>query len=161
LLSRDESYYAESPSASGHLPGAAAEAYDLLLRFRLGAGEPLPLADAALDEGEDAGLLFSAALRLSGGAEGPGRLIRRGRGNLRVKTTEGRIGLPVDPELPLARKVGDRYLPSAALTLRAGDRLRWWKRGAQTLGLWVEWETAGTTFERESSWTEWIRRVSA
>src|SRR5262249_6529515 len=87
--------------------------------------------------------LFSAALRLSGVVEGSGRFVGREGANLWVKTTEGRVGLPVDPELPLARKVGDRYFPSASLTLRAGDRLRWWKRGAETLGIWVEWEAAG------------------
>jgi len=161
LLARDESYYAEPPSASGHLSGTAVEAYNFLLRFRLGAGEPLPPADVSLGDEEYAGLLFSAALRLSGVVEGSGRFVGREGANLWVKTTEGRVGLPVDPELPLARKVGDRYFPSASLTLRAGDRLRWWKRGAQTLGLWVEWEAAGTTFERDSSWTEWVRRVSS
>jgi stage II sporulation protein D len=44
--------------------------------------------------------------------------------------------------------------------LRAGDRLRWWKRGSQILALWVEVEVAAPSFERESSWTEWVRRVS-
>jgi stage II sporulation protein D len=161
LLPRDERYYGETPSASGHLSAAAAQAYDFLIRFRFGAGEPLPPADATVSEEDYAGLLFSAALRLSGVAEGSGRFLRREGANLWVKTAEGRLGLPVDPELPLARRVGDRYLPSPTLTLRAGDRLRWWKRGSQVLALWVEWEAAGTSFERDSSWTEWVRRASA
>src|SRR5262249_53835981 len=58
LLARDESYYAEPPSASGHLSGTAVEAYNFLLRFRLGAGEPLPPADVSLGDEEYAGLLF-------------------------------------------------------------------------------------------------------
>jgi len=161
LLPRDERYYGETPPASGHLSGAVAQAYDFLIRLRFGAGEPLPPADATVAEEDYAGLLFSAALRLSGVAEGSGRFLRREGANLWVKTAEGRLGLPVDPELPLARRVGDRYVPSAILTLRAGDRLRWWKRGSQVLALWVEWEAAGTSFERESSWTEWVRRASA
>ena len=76
-----------------------------------------------------------------------------------MKTPEGRQGLPVDPELPLARRTGDQYVPAASLTLRAGDRLRWWKRGSQVLALWVEVEVAAPSFERESAWTEWVRRV--
>ncbi len=92
--------------------------------------------------------------------EGTGKFLRREASNLWVKTTEGRMGLPVDPELPLARRSGDSYLPAASLTLRPGDRLRWWKRGTQILALWVEVEVAAPSFERESSWTEWVRRVS-
>src|SRR5438067_1846225 len=115
-------YYGETPPASGHLSGAAAQAYDFLIRFRFGAGEPLPSADATVAEEDYAGLLFSAALRLSGVAEGSGRFLRREGANLWVKTAEGRLGLAVDPELPLARRVGDRYFPSATLTLRAGAR---------------------------------------
>jgi stage II sporulation protein D len=68
--------------------------------------------------------------------------------------------VPVDPERPLARRVGDRYLPAAALTLRAGDRLRWWKQGLRVLALWVEAEAEATTYERESTWTEWVRRAT-
>jgi stage II sporulation protein D len=153
-------YYDEAPPASGTLAGAAAGAYDFLVRFRLGAGEPLPAPDETLDEEQYAGLLMSAALRLSGVVEASGKFLRRDGANLWIKTPEGRIGLPVDPELPLARRAGDRYFPAAALTLRAGDRLRWWKRGGRVLGLWVEMDQAGPTFERESAWTEWVRRVS-
>jgi stage II sporulation protein D len=92
--------------------------------------------------------------------EGSGRFLRREASNVWVKTPEGRLGLPVDPELPLARRSGEIYFPAAFLTLRAGDRLRWWKRGSQILALWVEVEVAAPSFERESSWTEWVRRVS-
>jgi stage II sporulation protein D len=48
------------------------------------------------------------------------------------------------------------------LTLRAGDRLRWWTNGAgRVLALWVEMDSDGPAFERESAWTEWVRRVPA
>ncbi len=157
---RARRYYGEAPAASGALGGAAAEAYDFLVRFRFGAGEPLPGPEDSLDEEQYAGLLLSAALRVSGVTEASGKFLRREGANVWVKTPEGRIGLPVDPELPLARRVGDRYFPAAALILRPGDRLRWWKRGGRVLGLWVELDQAGPTFERESSWTEWVRRVS-
>jgi stage II sporulation protein D len=50
---------------------------------------------------------------------------------------------------------------ASSLTLRAGDHLRWWKRGADVLAVWVEVDAAGPTFERDSSWTEWVRRVPA
>jgi stage II sporulation protein D len=160
LRPRDESYYAESPPLSGRLTGTAREAYDFLLRFRFGAGEPLPPPDRAISEEEYAGLLFSAALRQAGVTEASGRFLRREASNVWVKTPEGRQGLPVDPELPLARKIGDAFLPASALTLRAGDRLRWWRRGSQILALWVEAEVDAPAFERDSSWTEWVRRVS-
>jgi stage II sporulation protein D len=160
LLPRDERYYAESPAVSGRLSGAARDAYDFLVRFRFGAGEPLPPPDRALTEEEYGGLLVSAALRQGGVTEVQGRFLRREASNIWVKTSEGRQGLPVDPELPLARRVGDDYLPAPALALRPGDRLRWLKRGNQVLALWVEAEAAATDFERDSSWTEWVRRVS-
>ena len=70
-----------------------ASAYDFLLRFRFGAGEALPPADRKLDEEEYAGLLFSAALRLSGVSEGSGRFLSREGANLWVKT-RGRADRP-------------------------------------------------------------------
>ncbi len=161
LVATTLAYDSEEPAASARLSGSARSAYDFLLRFRFGAGEALPPADRKLEEEEYAGLLFSAALRLSGVTEGSGRFLSREGANLWVKTADGRTGLPVDPELPLARRVGDTFLASGSLTLRAGDRLRWWKRGASVLALWVELDAAGPSFERESAWTEWVRRVPA
>ncbi|HYR45658.1 MAG TPA: SpoIID/LytB domain-containing protein [Thermoanaerobaculia bacterium] len=160
LLPQQERYFSEAPAASGRLSGAAREAYDFLLRLRFGAGEALPPPDRNMTEEEYAGLLFSAALRLTGVTEAAGRFVRREGSNLWVKTPEGRQGLPVDPDLPLARRVGDHFFPAASLTLRPGDRLRWWKRGGQILALWVELDAAGPSFERESAWTEWVRRAS-
>jgi stage II sporulation protein D len=161
LAPREQRYYSESPSATGRLSGAARDSYAFLLRFRFGAGEPLPPPDRSVGEEEYAGLLFSGALRLSGVTEASGKFLSREASNLWVRTPEGRIGLPVNPELPLARRVGDRWFVAPALTLRPGDRLRWWKRGSQVLALWVEVDPAGPSFERESSWTEWVRRVSS
>lgn len=158
---RGKDYYEEAPAVAGRLTGAAREAYELLFRFRFGAGESLPPPDRAVTEEEYGGLLLSAALRTAGVTEGSGRFLRRDGSNVWVKTAEGRLGLPVDPELPLARRVGDRYLPAPSLTLRAGDRIRWWKRGTEVLGLWVDADAAGPTFERDSAWTEWVRRVPA
>lgn len=160
LQAREESYYGEPPSVSGKLAGPAREAYDFLFRFKFGAGEPLPPADRTLTDEEYAGLLFSAVLRQAGVTEGNGRFLRREASNVWVKSAEGRQGLPVDPELPLARRIGDQFLPSSTLTLRPGDRLRWWKRGGQVLALWVEAEPDAPAFERDSSWTEWVRRVT-
>jgi stage II sporulation protein D len=161
LTPREERYYEESPGVAARLPDAAREAYEFLLRFRFGAGEALPPADRTVGEEEYAGLLLSAALRTAGVVESSGRFLRREGQNVWVKTGEGRQGLPVDPEMPLARRIGDRYLVASSLALRAGDRVRWWKRGADVLALWVEVDAAGPTFERESSWTEWVRRVPA
>ncbi|HEU5251322.1 MAG TPA: SpoIID/LytB domain-containing protein [Thermoanaerobaculia bacterium] len=160
LRPREERYYAEYPPATGRLTGAARDAYAFLLRFRFGAGEPLPPPDRPLDDEEYAGLLFSGGLRLLGITETSGRFLSREGSNLWVRTAEGRVGLPVDPDLPLARRVGDRWFVSSTLALRPGDRLRWWKRGSEVLALWVELDPAGPTYERESSWTEWVRRAS-
>jgi stage II sporulation protein D len=159
LTSREERYYSESPSALSGLSGAARDAYAFLLRFRFGAGESLPPPQRSVSDEEYAGLLFSGALRLLGVTEASGRFLSREASNVWVRTAEGRLGLPVDPDLPLARRVGDRWFAASSLTLRAGDRLRWWKRGTEVLALWVELDSAGPSFERESSWTEWVRRV--
>jgi stage II sporulation protein D len=160
LVPETVSYDDEEPAVSAALVPPARDAYDFLVRFRFGGGEALPPPDRKLTEGEYRGLLFSAALRLTGVSETSGRFLSREGSNLWIKTADGRVGLPVDPELPLARRVGDFYLPSPTLTLRAGDRVRWWKRGPRVLALWVDLDTPGPTFERESSWTEWVRRVS-
>ncbi|HYK43159.1 MAG TPA: SpoIID/LytB domain-containing protein [Thermoanaerobaculia bacterium] len=161
LESREADYYQEAPPLPGRLASPAREAWEFLFRFRFGAGEPLPSPDRVLTEEEYSGLLLSAALRTAAVSEGSGRFLSRDGSNVWVKTAEGRVGLPVDPELPLARRAGDRYLPAASLTLRAGDHLRWWKRGTSVLALWVETDAAGPTFERDSAWTEWVRRVPA
>ncbi|MEX0880741.1 MAG: SpoIID/LytB domain-containing protein [Thermoanaerobaculia bacterium] len=158
LTPRDEGYFAEHPSAVAGLTGPARGAYEFLLRFRF-AGDALPPADRELNDEEYAGLLFSIALRLMGVTEGSGRFLSREGSNLWVKTAEGRQGLPVDPEIPLARRVGDLFHSSSALTLRPGDRLHWFKNDGRVIALWVEIDPDGPTFERESAWTEWVRRV--
>lgn len=162
LTPRDRSYFDERPSPLARLSGDARSAYEFLLRWRFAGGESLPPADRDLTDEEYAGLLFSIALRLSGVTEGSGRFLSREGSHLWVKAADGRQGLPVDPEVPLARRAGDRYYVSSSLTLRAGDRLRWWKsESGRVLGLWVEMDSVGPTFERESAWTEWVRRVPA
>jgi len=159
LTPTDDRYYAEAPSAASPLPAGARSAYEFLLRFKV-AGDLLPPPDRDLSEEEYAGLLLSADMRLLGVTEGSGRLLSREGSHLWIKTTEGRQELPVDPEVPLARRIGDAFHPARTLTLRAGDRLRFYKRDGRILAIWVEMETDGPTFERDSAWTEWVRRVS-
>jgi stage II sporulation protein D len=161
LLPRDEAYFGEQPSAAPGLTGSARAAYEFLLRFRFAGSAFLPPSDRDLREEEYEGLLLSVALRLGGLTEGSGRFLEREGSNLWVKTAEGRQGIPVDPDVPLARRIGDLYWISSTLTLRPGDRLRWWKYGSRVVGLWVEMEAEGPTYERGSAWTEWVRRVSA
>ncbi len=160
LTARDEAYFEEPPSAARGLSGAPREAYEFLLRFRF-AGDALPPADRDLTEEEYGGLAFSIALRTLGVTEGSGRFLARDGSNLWVKAPEGRIGLPVDPEVPFARKIGDAFFPTTRLRLRAGDRVRWFKDGGRLLAFWVELDPDGPTYERESAWTEWVRRVGA
>ena len=160
LTPPDDRYYSEPPSAVEGLSGPARSAYEFLLRFRF-AGDLIPPADRDLGEEEYAGLVFSAALRLMGVTEGSGRFLSREGSNLWVKTADGRQGLPVNPDIPLARRVGYVYHPTSTLTLRPGDKLRWYRNGAQVLALWVEMEADGPEYERDSAWTEWVRRVPA
>lgn len=160
LTPPDERYYAEQPSAVAGLSGSARDAYEFLLRFRF-AGDLIPPSDRDLSEEEYAGLLLSVAMRLLGVTEGTGKFLSREGSNLWVKTADGRQGLPVDPDVPMARRVGALYTPAGALTLRPGDRLRWLRSGARVLALWVELEADGPVAERDSSWTEWVRRVPA
>ena len=160
LTARDEAYFEEPPSAARGLAGPPRAAYEFLLRFRF-AGDSLPPADRELTEEEYGGLAFSIALRTLGVTEGSGRFLSREGSNLWVKSAEGRIGLPVDPEVPFARRVGDVFYPAPRLRLRAGDRVRWFKNGGRLLAFWVELDPDGPTYERESAWTEWVRRVSA
>ena len=160
LTPLDERYYAERPSAVTGLSGAARTAYDFLVRFRF-AGELLPPADRELSEEEYGGLLLSVSLRLLGVTEGSGRFLSREGSNLWVKAADGRQGLPVDPDVPLARRIGSVYWPAGALTLYPGDRLRWLRAGPRVLAIWVEMEADGPDAERDSAWTEWVRRVPA
>lgn len=160
LTPPDERYYAERPSAVAGLSGSARAAYEFLLRFRF-AGDLLPPSDRELTEEEYGGLLLSVSLRLLGVTEGSGRFVSREGSNLWVKAPDGRQGLPVDPDVPLARKVGSQYWPASSLTLRPGDRLRWLRAGSRVLALWVEMDANGPDAERDSAWTEWVRRVPA
>ena len=160
LTPLDEDYYQERPSAVSGLDGGALTAYEFLLRFRL-AGDLIPPAHRDLTEEEYAGMLLSVALRLQGVTEGSGRFLSREGSNLWIKTADGRQGFPVDPDVPLARRVGAVYYPSNTLTLRPGDHVRWLRSDARVLALWVELEADGPYDERDSAWTEWVRRVSA
>ncbi len=160
LTPPDERYYAERPSAVRGLSDPARAAYEFLVRFRF-AGDLLPPSDRDLTEEEYGGLLLSVAMRLLGVTEGSGKFVSREGSNLWVKAADGRQGLPVDPDVPLARRIGSVYWPAGAVTLRPGDRLRWLRSGPRVLALWVDMEADGPDAERDSAWTEWVRRVPA
>jgi stage II sporulation protein D len=57
--------------------------------------------------------------------------------------------------------VDGRFYPASELALTPGDPVTFWKRGMSILALWAVEAAAGGNFEKESTWTEWIRRVSA
>jgi peptidoglycan hydrolase-like amidase len=160
LTPPDERYYAERPSAVRGLGDPARSAYEFLVRFRF-AGDLLPPADRELTEEEYGGLLLSVAMRVLGVTEGSGKFVSREGSNLWVKAADGRQGLPVDPDVPFARRIGSTWWPAGTLTLRPGDRLRWLRAGPRVLALWVDMEADGPEAERDSAWTEWVRRVPA
>lgn len=156
----DRSYDAGPPDAVGRVGASAREAYETLLRMNFGGEAGLPPPERRMSERELGGLLFSAALRLGGVTEISGRFVRREGGALTVKTAEGRVTLAADTSMLLARRVGNAFIPTAELALRAGDRVRFWKKNGEALAFWAEYEPAGASFDKESSWEEWVRRVS-
>lgn len=160
LTSLDRAYDAGPPDAAGRAPEAARAAYETLLRMNFGGEAGLPPVDRRLNERELSGLLFSVALRLGGIQEISGRFVRREGGALILKTGAGRVTIPADASMTLARRVGEIVLPAAELSLRTGDPVKLWKRNGEVLSFCTEFEPAGATFEKESSWAEWVRRVS-
>jgi stage II sporulation protein D len=157
----ERSYDAGPPDPlAGLAPGPRA-AYEAFLRLKLAGDAALPPPGSRMSEREFAGLLLSLAVRLGGVQEVSGRFARREGGHLIVKTPSGPATLEADPSLWLARKLGGRFYPASEIALRSGDPVLFWKRGSRVFGLAVEYATAGATFENQSSWTEWIRRVSA
>jgi stage II sporulation protein D len=160
LTKLDRAYDAGPPDPAGKAPEAAASAYETLLRLNFGGEAALPSPDRKMSEREFAGLLFSVALRLGGVTEVSGRFVRREGGSLIVKTPSGRLTIPADVSIELARQVGAAFTPSGELTLRAGDRVKIWKRNSDVLAFWAEFEPEGGSVEKESAWTEWVRRLS-
>jgi|PersoiStandDraft_1058852.scaffolds.fasta_scaffold09292_2 stage II sporulation protein D len=158
LTALDRAYDKGPPDAAPGLAGAGRDAYETLVRLKFPGSATFPVR--RLNDRELAGVLASAALRMSGIVETSGRMATREGGSLMIKTSAGRVAVPADSSLVLARKVGEQYWPAATLALRPGDAVRFWKQGNRVLALWVEHSPAGATFEKESSWTEWVRRVS-
>jgi stage II sporulation protein D len=159
LTDLDRAYDDGPPDAAGGLPERARTAYELFLRMGIVSPDALPPPDGRLSADELDGLLFSVALRLKGVTELRGRFVRREGGDLILKTADGRASVPADPSIPLARMVAGRFLPASELALAAGDPVGVWKRGDRVLALWAEYVPAGATYEKESTWTEWVRRV--
>ena len=145
-------------------PGPAREAYEFLLRFRFGGGEPLPPPDR--DARPRRSTPACSSRPRCGSPASPRAPAGSSRARARTsgsRPPEGRQGLPVDPELPLARRVG-RPLSSRRVVADAarGRPPALVEAGAQRPGaLGRDSTPAGPTFERESAWTEWVRRVPA
>ncbi len=157
----DRSYDAGPPDPLKGLGSAARSAYEEFLRLKLGGEAALPAPGSKMSELELAGLVFSVAIRLGAVQEITGRFARRDGGHLIVKTSSGTVALDADTSLWLARRMAGRFHPASEIALRSGDPVVFWRRGARVLGLAVEYATGGATFENQSSWTEWIRRVSS
>ncbi|MGH9440700.1 MAG: SpoIID/LytB domain-containing protein, partial [Thermoanaerobaculia bacterium] len=157
----DRSYDAGPPDVLARLPFTFRAGYETFLRLKVAGGATLPPPEAKLSQLEFAGLLLSAAVRLGGVQEISGRFARRDGGHLLVKTPSGTLTLEADPSLWLARDVAGRFWPASEIALRSGDPVMFWKRGSKVIGFAVEYQPSGATFENQSSWTEWVRRVSA
>jgi stage II sporulation protein D len=161
LTKIDVDYAAGPPDPAALLAPDARSAYETISRLKIGEGAGLPPPSRTMTEGELDGLLFSVALRLGGVVETAGRLARRDGGNFIVKTPAGRVEVPASTTVELARAVDGRYYPSSEVALASGDAVGFWKRGTEVLALWAVASPGGGTFEKESAWTEWIRRVPA
>lgn len=156
----DQSYEAGPPDPASGLSDEAREAYETLLRLGFGDGVTLPVAGRKISEQEFDGLLFSCVLRLEGITQLTGHFVKRDGAFLVLKTSSARTSLPLDRSVELAREVGGAFFRSGALALRAGDPVVIWRQGDRIIALWGIYETAGASYEKGSSWTTWVRRVS-
>ena len=157
----DRSYDAGPPDPLASLAPGPRAAYEVFLRLKLAGDSILPAPGSRISELEFAGLLLSVAVRLGGVQEVTGRFARRDGGHLAVKTPSGMTTLEADASLWLSRRIGGRFSPAPEIALRSGDPVIFWKRGGRVLGFAVEYATGGATFENQSAWTEWIRRIPA
>jgi len=161
LTRLDLDYAAGPPDPAAGLPADARAAYETLSRMKVGGDAGLPPPSRAMSELELGGLLMSVALRLAGVSETSGHLVRRDGGSFVVKTAGGRVSVAAETSVELARLLDGRFYPSSSLALTSGDPVTFWKRGGAVLAFWSISAAAGATFEKESTWTEWVRRVSA
>jgi stage II sporulation protein D len=161
LTKTDFDYAAGPPDPAAMLAPDARAAYATISRLKVGDGAGLPPPSRTMSEAEFDGLLFSVALRLGGLVETDGRLARREGGNFIVKTPGGRVDVPAGTAIDLARLVDGKYYPASEVALTSGDAVGFWKRGTEVLAFWTAESPGGGTFEKESAWTEWIRRVPA
>jgi len=157
----DEDYAAGPPDPAAILAPDARAAYETISRLKIGDGAGLPPPSRTMSEAERDGLLFSVALRLGGIVETDGRLARRDGGTFIVKTPAGRVEVPAGTTIELARAVDGKYYPASEVALTSGDAVGFWKRGTDFLAFWAVASPGGGTFEKESAWTEWIRRIPA
>ncbi|HET7451614.1 MAG TPA: SpoIID/LytB domain-containing protein [Thermoanaerobaculia bacterium] len=149
------------PDPASMLPSDARAAWATLSRLKVGDGPGLPPPSRSMSEEEFGGLLFSIALRLGGVVETTGRLARRDGGTFVIKTPSGRTSVPAETTVEVARQIDGRLYPASEIALVSGDPVAFWKRGSDVLALWATEVPAGESWEKESSWTEWVRRVSA
>jgi len=161
LTTLDLDYAAGPPDPAAALPADARAAYDTLGRLKIAEGAGLPAPGRTMSEADFGGLLLSVAMRLGGVVETSGRLARREGGSFVVKTAAGRAEVPADTTIEVARLVNGRFYPASEVAVTSGDPVGFWKRGPKVLALWTVESPAGGTFEKESAWTEWVRRVSA
>ena len=154
-------YAAGPPDPSAGLPADARAALLTLSRLKVGGDAGLPPPTRAMSELEFDGLLMSVVLRMGGLAETSGHLARRDGGSFVIKTPAGRTPVAADTSVDLARSVDGRFYPASEVALTSGDPVVFWKRGSAVVALWTIEAAAGGTFEKDSAWTEWVRRVSA
>jgi len=157
----DLDYAAGPPDPAATLPADARAAWLTIARLKIGDGAGLPSPSRTMSEAELGGLLFSVALRLGGVTETTGRLARRDGGNFVVKVPGGRTAVAAETTVELARVVDGRFYPASEVALTPGDAVGFWKRGTAVLAFWTVDAPAGATYEKESAWTEWVRRVPA
>ncbi len=161
LTTIDRDYAAGPPDPAASLAPDARAAWETVSRLKIGDGAGLPPPSRTMSEAELDGLLFSVALRLGGVVETDGRLARRDGGNFVVKTPAGRVEVPAGTTIDLARAIDGKYFPASEVALTSGDPVGFWKRGTEVIAFWAAASPGGGTFEKESAWTEWIRRLPA
>jgi stage II sporulation protein D len=161
LTKTELDYAAGPPDPASALPADARAALLTLSRLKFGGDAGLPPPTRAMSELEFDGLLMSLAIRMGGVTETSGHLARRDGGSFVIKTAAGRTAVSADTSVDLARSVDGRFYPASEVSLTSGDPIVFWKRGDAVLALWTIESGAGGTFEKDSTWTEWVQRISS
>lgn len=147
----------EVAAAPRDWPERAREAWALCVRFQLAPDLPI---HRSLHPEEAAGLYAAFLARLGDMEEIEGRLVASDAAGVTLKTPKGRVSYPPGPRLALFRGGPAIFRPVDVLALVPGDRVRAFAREGKLVALAAAHVPGEGTWERDSSWIHWTRRVT-